>query len=164
MIEKPCNACGFDPARVRHEDIAARIAASVDGWAERLARPDVRSRPDDHTWSPLEYACHVRDVHGVMTERLDAMLRTQPVCFADWDQDAAAVEADYAAQNPDDVVEQLTAAATGFAELYRLVGDADWGREGLRGNGSIFTVETLAYYAVHDLEHHRVDVGLPARS
>ena len=39
-------------------------------WPSR-ARP---SGPTTHTWSPLEYACHVRDVHRMFGERLDLML------------------------------------------------------------------------------------------
>ncbi|AUH69689.1 MULTISPECIES: DinB family protein [Gordonia] len=163
VTRQRCPACGFDPATVRREDVADRIAASITGWNTVLARADVRVRPDDHTWSALEYACHVRDVGSVMTERLDEMLRTQPVCFDDWDQDAAAVEADYGSQSPDAVSSQLTAAVAGFAEMYRLVREDDWSREGLRGDGTVFTVETFAMYVLHELEHHRTDVGLPAR-
>ncbi len=164
VISMHCDECGFDPASVRRDEIPDRIVASADGWAQVLARPDVAQRPNDHTWSPLEYACHVRDLSSVMTERLDSMLETQPVCFPDWDQDRAAEQADYQSQNPADIAEQITAATAGFAELYRLVDDAAWSRHGLRSDGTTFTVETLALYALHDLEHHRGDVGLPPRS
>ena len=44
---------------------APRLTADADALRHRSA-PDV--------WSPLEYACHVRDVLGVQRER---MLRTQ---------------------------------------------------------------------------------------
>ncbi|MBM7369060.1 DinB family protein [Gordonia hydrophobica] len=164
VIQRQCDECGFDPAQFRRTEIDARIRATADGWRTVLARPDVTTRPDPDTWSPLEYACHVRDVNAVMTERLELMLRTQPVTFADWDQDSAEAEAEYNAQNPATVGDQLEAATTGFAELYRTVGENDWSRQGLRSNGSAFTVETLGIYALHDLEHHRVDVGLPART
>ena len=163
VIQLQCEECGFDPAEFRRAEIVARIGATADGWREVLARPDVRVRPNPSTWSPLEYACHVRDVNAVMTERLEMMLRTQPVTFPDWDQNAAESEATYNTQNPEHVGDQLEAATAGFAELYRLVGDDAWSRQGMRGNGSPFTVETLGIYAVHDLEHHRHDVGLPAR-
>ncbi|ALG84009.1 DinB family protein [Gordonia phthalatica] len=164
VIALRCSECGFDPAEFRRAEICERILATVDGWREVLARPDVTHRPNADTWSPLEYACHVRDVNAVMTERLEMMLQTQPVNFADWDQNSAEAEAGYNAQDPETVADQLEAAAKGFAELYRVVGDDDWARQGMRSNGSPFTVETLGIYAVHDLEHHRVDVGLPARA
>lgn len=164
VIQLRCGECGFDPAEFRRAELPERICATADGWRDVLARPDVTRRPDPETWSPLEYACHVRDVSAVMTERLEMMLRTQPVNFADWDQNSAEAEAGYNTQDPETVAEQLEAAAQGLAELYRMVDGDDWARQGLRSNGSAFTVETLGIYAVHDLEHHRVDVGLPARA
>ncbi|MGB3301548.1 methyltransferase type 12 [Gordonia sp. (in: high G+C Gram-positive bacteria)] len=163
VITSSCPECGFDPHTVERADISNRILASVDGWSTVLSQPNVTARPDSQTWSPLEYACHVRDMIAVMTERLDAMLHSQPVCFNDWNQDATAVDSDYGSQVPRTVGDQLGAAAAGFAELYRLVGDDNWERQGLRSDNLVFTVETLAVYAIHDLEHHRVDVGLPAR-
>ena len=163
VIALRCSECGFDPAEFQRAEICDRILATVDGWRERLARPDVTHRPNATTWSALEYACHVRDVNAVMTERLEMMLQTQPVDFADWDQNTAEAEAGYNGQDPETVADQLAAATKGFAELYRMVGDDDWSRQGMRSNGSPFTVETLGMYALHDLEHHRVDVGLPAR-
>lgn len=162
VTTRRCEFCGFDPAGVAHRDIADRIEASTAGWREVLAREDVASRPDDHTWSPLEYACHVRDVHTVMRERLELMLTVAPAEFANWDQDEAAVAERYGEQDPRGVADQLEANAARFAAAYRAVGDDQWTREGLRGNGAAFTVSTLASYALHDLQHHRVDVGLPA--
>ena len=38
------------------------------------------------------------------------------------------------------------------------VGDDDWDRPGRRSNGSVFTVDTLGRYHLHDLVHHRWDV------
>ena len=36
---------------------------------------------------------------------------------------------------------------------------AQWDRPGRRGNGSVFTVDSLARYHLHDVEHHLVDVS-----
>ena len=38
------------------------------------------------------------------------------------------------------------------------VRDDQWGRTGLRSDGSEFTVLTLGQYFLHDLAHHLVDV------
>jgi hypothetical protein len=39
----------------------------------------------------LEYACHVRDVHRIFAERLEAMLGQDTPRFTSWDQDVTAV-------------------------------------------------------------------------
>ncbi len=167
-MERSCPACGFDPSTVRRAEVAERIAASSAGWDGVLADRAARERPDDGTWSPLEYACHVRDVHDLMRERLGLMLSYDEsasggATFANWDQDATATEERYHAQDPAVVARELAAAAAAFAGAYRAVDDGQWQRKGLRSNGSTFTVASFAAYALHDLEHHRVDVGLPAR-
>lgn len=160
VIERPCPACGFDPSTVRRGDVADRIARSAVGWDAALAAPGARQRPDERTWSVLEYGCHVRDVHRVMRERLELMLARDGAAFANWDQDAAAVEDAYDRQDPGTVAAELAREAEDFASAYRTVADEDWTRTGLRSGGSAFTVETFAVYALHDLEHHRIDVGM----
>ncbi|NMD57616.1 MULTISPECIES: DinB family protein [Tsukamurella] len=163
VIERSCADCGFDPSTVRRADIADRIARSAIGWDAALARPDATVRPDERTWSVLEYGCHLRDVHRIMRERLQLMLARDGAAFANWDQDATAIEDAYAEQDPGVVAGELAREAADFAAAYRAVGDEDWARTGLRSNGSAFTVESFAVYALHDLEHHRVDVGLAPR-
>ncbi|GAA4666162.1 DinB family protein [Gordonia humi] len=160
VTTRRCAFCGFDPGGLVHSEVAGRISASTAGWREVIARPGATVRPNDHTWSPVEYACHVRDVHAVMRERLESMLARQPAHFANWDQDEAS--ADYADQDPSTVADDMEANAAAFADAYRSVADDQWTREGLRGDGAVFTATSLAAYALHDLTHHRVDVGLPA--
>ena len=88
-------------------------------------------------WSPLEYACHVRDVCRIFGVRATLMLTQTDPSFANWDQDATAVAERYFERVPADA----------------------WGRRGFRSNGSEFTVATLAVYFLHDIEHHLHDVA-----
>ncbi|CAM3821004.1 DinB family protein [Tsukamurella ocularis] len=163
VIERACPACGFDPSTVRREDVADRIARSAAGWDAALARTDASIRLDERTWSVLEYGCHVRDVHRIMRERLELMLAQDGAAFANWDQDVTAVEDAYDEQDPGTVAAELAREAAAFAAAYRGVGAGDWAQTGLRSNGSAFTIESFAVYALHDLEHHRVDVRLDPR-
>lgn len=165
VMTRPCSECGFDPSAVRHADVADRIARSAADWGDALARPDVRVRPDQHTWSVLEYGCHVRDVLRIMRTRLELMLTydeasTDGATFANWDQDLTAIDDRYGEQDSAVVADEIADSAAEFALAYRAVQDDQWHRRGLRSNGSVFTVESFAAYALHDLEHHRVDVGL----
>jgi hypothetical protein len=127
-------------------------------WRAVLRRPDVAERPDEDTWSALEYACHVRDVFSLFDQRLNLMLDGDNVRFENWDQDRTAVDKDYANADPAVVSAELTAEGQQIAESFAGVREAEWGRKGLRSNGSEFTVLTLAQYFLHDVVHHLHDV------
>ncbi|MFC7755860.1 DinB family protein [Tsukamurella soli] len=159
MLELPCPDCGFDPAAIRRADIADRIEASAVGWAARLDTADARVRPDSATWSVPEYGCHVRDVHDIMRTRLELMPAQDDPPFPNRGQDATAVDSRYDRQSLEAVSIELDCAADLLVASYRGVPGAAWRRPGRRSDGSRFTVHTLGVYALHDLEHHRVDVG-----
>src|SRR5690606_6043354 len=121
----------------------------------------VRERPDPTTWSPLEYACHVRDVFDVFDGRLHLMLDHDDPAFDNWDQDEAAVVGRYGEQEPVDVAAGLARTGERLAQSFSGVGDR-WERSGRRSNGSRFTVLTLGQYLAHDVLHHLHDVGRSA--
>ena len=157
-LDRACPDCGFDAAAVPPDDIARLVTAYTEPWAGVLARPDVATRPDPATWSPLEYACHVRDVCDLFADRVRLMLDEDGAAFANWDQDATAVESDYASQDPRVVADELVVAADGLAQAYAGLSGPEWERRGVRSNGSEFTVLTLGRYGLHDLAHHLWDV------
>ena len=127
-------------------------------WRAVLRRPDVAERPNGHTWSALEYACHVRDVFSLFDQRLNLMLESDDARFENWDQDQTAIDKDYANADPAVVSAELTAEGKQAAESFARVRESEWGRKGLRSNGSEFTVLTLAQYFLHDVVHHLHDV------
>jgi len=159
VLERPCRECGFDAGRVDVRTASDRVAEMVPSWQAVLARPEATERPDASTWSPAEYACHVRDVHVLFAERIGLMLAEDDPRFANWDQDVTAVEQRYDLQDPLVVAGELAAAADDMAAALRAVPDDAWERPGRRSNGSRFTVRTLVLYFLHDVEHHLVDVG-----
>lgn len=157
VITQGCAECGFTPFDATLA--AARLRASVPRWRAALAGESATTRPAPTTWSPLEYGCHVRDVNRTMGGRLELMLAHDGARFANWDQDATAIEDRYWEQDPATVADELAVAAEqASATLDGVTGD-QWQRMGLRSNGSQFTVETLAVYFLHDVEHHLYDVG-----
>lgn len=158
VIESACPDCGFDGSAVTIREVPGLIDANTAGWPEQLQRDDVRQRPDDATWSPLEYGAHVRDVHRKMTERLELMLAEDDPLFLNWDQDATAVAERYDEQDPATVAEDLRAAARRAAQAFAGVRDDQLDRTGRRTDGSGFTVATLAVYYAHDPVHHLWDV------
>ncbi|WP_146827724.1 DinB family protein [Aeromicrobium flavum] len=156
VLERTCDACGFDPAEVDPARAGEEVRAMVPRWRAVLGRPEAADRPDDATWSALEYACHVRDVLVLFADRLRLMREQEAPEFPDWDQDATAVDSGYATQDPAVVAGELGPAADAFAAEIAAV--VDWTRPGHRSNGSAFTVDTLTRYAMHDLVHHLHDV------
>ena len=157
VLERPCPECGFDATQV--DDVAARTRAAVAAMQAAVGRPDAATRPADGVWSPLEYACHVRDVCIVFGARLAAMRGTDDPLFADWDQDETARADRYWAQDPATVSAELVVEGERIAADLASVQPAELARPGRRSNGSRFTVETLGRYFLHDLEHHAHDVG-----
>jgi hypothetical protein len=159
VLARPCPECGFDATTLAATDVAARVRDSVAGYQAALEREDaaVRSRPD--AWSPLEYSCHVRDVHRLYTYRLGLMLDQDDPLFPNWDQDVTAVEEDYGSQDPAVVSEQLAAAAEDMAAAYDGVTGDQWQRTGRRSDGAEFTVDSFARYYLHDIEHHLHDIA-----
>lgn len=158
VLERPCPECGFDPAGADRTNVARRLRAQGELWAPVLARPGVTVRRVEGRWSDLEYGCHVRDVLRVTDGRLAQMLSQDDPEFANWDQDATAIEDDYVHDEPTRVARELAAAADDLAGRLEGVDDDGWARPGRRSNGSRFTVESLAVYATHDVEHHLRDV------
>jgi SAM-dependent methyltransferase len=161
VLEQRCPDCGFDASVVDPAEIGPAVRDNAQGWLAVLAQPGATDRPDDRTWSPLEYACHVRDVNRKFTERLTLMLDQDEPQFENWDQDATALEDRYDLQDPAAVGPQVVEAGGIVAAMYDALAGADEqtrGRRGVRSDGSAFTVDTLGRYHLHDLVHHAHDV------
>ncbi|HVY10717.1 MAG TPA: DinB family protein [Mycobacteriales bacterium] len=159
VLRERCPECGFESWTFPREQIGSMVRTVAARWLTVLQRPDARTRPDPSTWSPLEYACHVRDVFRIYDERLHLMLDHDDPLFANWDQDQTAREDRYEEQAPEVVASQLSAAADTVADSFDDVTEEGWGRTGRRSDGSNFTIESMGRYFAHDWIHHLWDVG-----
>jgi hypothetical protein len=164
VLDRPCPQCGFDASAAAFAEVPELVRANAAAWPAQLERPDVRERPDEDTWSPLEYAAHVRDVFRIFRTRLALMLEQDAPAFANWDQDETARADRYREQDPAVVATELLRAAEAVAADFAAVGDDDRERTGLRSDGFTFTVDSLARYFVHDPLHHLHDVQRTAAS
>ncbi|MDJ0393138.1 DinB family protein [Rhodococcus sp. G-MC3] len=158
VLQQTCPDCSFDAASVDYDEIPSLLRADVESWRVILARPDASVRPNESTWSPLEYAAHVRDVHRIFLTRLGLVLSEDNPTFANWDQDATAVVEKYNSSDPAVVAEELAVAADAAADAFAGVPESRRQRAGLRSDGSRFTVDSLARYYAHDPVHHLWDV------
>ncbi len=158
VLDRPCPECGFDATEVEPAGIGAAIRGNAEEWQQVLAAPGAATRPQPEVWSPTEYACHVRDVHRVFGGRVALMLAEDDPRFPNWDQDEAAVADRYDLQEPAEVGPALLAAAEAVATSYDEAAGDDWERPGTRSNGSVFTLDSLGRYHLHDVVHHLWDV------
>ncbi len=162
VLEKSCDDCGFDASSFHATGTGAALRDQVVRWVDVLGRSGVNVRPSPGVWSPLEYACHVRDVFRKFDERLALMLNEIDPGFENWDQDATAIENRYDRQNATDVANELQEAGIMLADRFDSVTGEQWSRTGFRSDGSAFTVESIAKYLMHDPVHHLWDVGAEA--
>ncbi|GAB2674427.1 DinB family protein [Nocardia goodfellowii] len=176
VLEKACPECGFDAPATSYDTVPGLARDYAARLADALSRDDAAVRPDESTWSTLEYAAHVRDVCRIFAYRTDIAARRAAAdprvpgfdattgvsdglpLFSNWDQDVTAVADNYGAQDPAVVAGELTRAAETIARAIESVPVADRGSEVRRSDGSGFTVESLAIYFLHDVAHHVHDV------
>jgi ketosteroid isomerase-like protein len=156
-----CDQCGFVYASVDVADLPGRIGRAGPRYAAALAavaRP--RRRPAPDVWSPLEYACHVRDVLGVQRERVALALRADNPVFTPMGRDERVVRDAYNTHDPAVVLADLAAAATALAAQSGALSEAQWDRTGVYNwpRPGPRTLRWLARHTVHEIDHHLRDV------
>ena len=159
VLDRACPDCGFDANSCGAEAVASLVRENAVAWERLLAADAIRpGRPDEATWSSLEYACHVRDVYRRYDGRIDLMLTEDDPLFPNWDQDASAVEDRYDEQDSAQVVRELRGAAEILAGRLDRMEPLQWRRPGRRSDGASFTLATISRYMIHDPIHHVWDV------
>jgi hypothetical protein len=158
VLERPCPECGFDAGQLNTEELPSLVREFVAAWQRVLQRPGVNVRLSPDKWSPLEYACHVRDVFRLFNARLHSMIVTDGAHFENWDQDETAIADRYDLQVPNVVAMEIADAGEALATEFSHVEGPLWAHKGIRSNGSEFTIATFAIYFAHDPIHHLWDV------
>ncbi|MGD6980937.1 MULTISPECIES: DinB family protein [Citricoccus] len=156
VVTDGCDECGFRPFDAA--ETARRISAGTERWRAVLERPDAAQRPSEQVWSPLEYACHVRDMVRLLGERVKAIRDQEAPEFADWDGDAMAVKLAYWAADPGTTWEDLGRTTRRTVSVLESVPAGARDRTGRRSDGVEFTVASLGQYIGHEMEHHLHDV------
>lgn len=159
VLAERCPECGFDCREPDRSSLAALAASVGEMWGQAIpALADPATRPTPTTWSALEYACHVRDVFALASYRVHLMIDEDDPAYPNWDQDATALDSDYASQDMTVVAGQLAETSRRFTEDLAAVSADQWDRSGRRGDGAVFTVDSFARYLLHDPIHHLTDV------
>ena len=158
VLREACPECGLVAGEVDPRTIPDLIPAQIAFWRRVLVDRRCRERPAAGVWSPLEYACHVRDVYDVFGTRVELLRDEVDPTFANWDQDEAAVAGRYHEQQPLVVADELTERALARAAFVGTLPEEAGERSGERCHGSAFTTATLLQYVLHDVVKHVHDV------
>ncbi len=163
VVVTACLECGFDydstslaaagtTIRLETAAVGDLLLGEADGAINRQPAPGV--------WSPLEYACHVRDALLAQRERtLLALVEDNP-SFVPMYRDQRAVVARYTAETAEDVAAQLSMAAELFVRLFERLDDDQLARP-CRYNYPERTqriVEWLLVHTAHEVVHHAGDI------
>ncbi|NES29923.1 DinB family protein [Micromonospora terminaliae] len=156
-----CDECLFVYSALDRGALPGRLRDVAGAYPDALhGVPDVRRRPAPEVWSPLEYACHVRDVFRVQAERLALALRVAEPEFTPMGRDELVVTERYNAQAPEVVLADLATAADGFAARFAALGEVELARTGVYPwpRREVRTLLWLGRHTVHEAEHHLLDI------
>ena len=162
-LDGACPGCGFSYA-VGRPEITPWLRSDAAAFVVKLARYDdvaVRRRHAPDVWSPLEYACHVRDVLRVQTERVRLAQREVDPVFAPMGRDERVVDDRYNEQDPERVAGEIVQSAETLASYLDGLDAAGWERAGVYNypEPALRTVEWIAIHTSHELLHHRGDIS-----
>jgi hypothetical protein len=158
-----CVECGFtydEGEALGAADAIVAGASEVAALVNDAGDDEVRARTDPATWSPLEYACHVRDVLLVQRERVLEARRTECPSFTPMGRDERVDHDGYGEQDPAAVTRQLADAADLFANVLSRLDDDEWDRTVMYnypGFGER-TLRWVAVHTVHEVRHHTLDI------
>jgi S-DNA-T family DNA segregation ATPase FtsK/SpoIIIE len=159
-----CDECGYDYAELTRAEIAPAVRADASAFRhtfELLPDDRVRTRPAPAIWSPLEYACHVRDVLDVQRARILLAQREDDPVFVPMGRDERAVDRRYNDQDPAVVSQELAAAAAALAGTLAGLDPPGWARTGVYNypERADRSVEWIGRHTVHEIRHHQQDLG-----
>ncbi len=125
------------------------------------AEPAVlRRRSTPHMWSPLEYACHMRDVLLAQRERVLAARRLDTPVAEPMGRDERVEHDGYARQRPADVARQLQDATLLFTNVLDRLSASDWERTLVYPypEHEERSLRWIAVHTLHELRHHLLDI------
>ena len=162
-----CDECGYDYDALTRPEIAPALRTDTSALRrtfERVPEGRVRTRPAPDVWSPLEYACHVRDVLEVQRERLLLVRSEENPRFVPMGREERVVDRRYNEQDPAVVAEELGAAAEALAATLDALDPAGWARTGVYNypEPADRSVEWIGRHTVHEIRHHHRDLGAAA--
>jgi DinB superfamily len=161
-VNEVCPDCGFAWGAIPTTSYGPALESLARRYDDRL-QADVaalRRRPAPAVWSPLEYACHVRDMLFAQRERVYLALVEERPSFARMNREERVTLARYADETPAAVRSDLAVAFRGVGIALSGRSSEDWTRL-LVYNYPGPQEHDLAWmgrHTLHECEHHLVDI------
>jgi hypothetical protein len=156
-----CDVCGYEWDALADEELGPRLRAAVDGLITAIGRADADVRPAEATWSPIEYAAHVRDVLVNLRERfLLAAIEDEPVPPRIHPDERVKLGL-YAVESPDLLATELrvgTEMVLRTLGVLSAAGKLDRPITHTYPQPVVRTLRWLASQMLHEAEHHLADV------
>lgn len=173
-----CPECGFEPLDVSgdpadgtltwtYDESAVDTAAdTITSACARLAEilrsggADLRLRASPERWSPLEYACHVRDVLIIQRERVLKAMRGHGDEVLALGRDERVEHDGYDEQEPTNVAVQVEQMSLLFVDLLARLTPSEWDLEVayLFPDVSSRSLRWVAVHTAHEVVHHLHDI------
>ena len=165
-----CPECGLDYETMPAEEAIAAIRDFGRRYRAPMTRllpgeddTVLRTRPEPDTWSPLEYACHVRDVFGFYEVWIRQTLAGDRPELRGPSNEEAAISSMYSEADVMAAADGVETRAQALAATLERVPDDGWDRVGIR-HGEERSVLATARRAVHEGNHHLLDIGRGLRA
>ena len=161
-----CPECGLDydtispsDAKVALRSFPRRFRTALAGALEDDADEGlVRRRPDETTWSALEYTVHVADLYELFAPAFRRMYEQDaPTITEGWDPDERVASEHYNDQDPAGALDRLDAAADALVRVLDRVDADGWSRTATFPWGERDLL-MMTRNAVHEGSHHLRDV------
>jgi DinB family protein len=169
VLQGDCVECGFRAESITPTNAQDTLSAVGARYRKSLAKVEsgdaagtaLRTRPNPKTWSPLEYAAHMRDVialwgwalHRTLTEDQPQLPSPDPDL-----PDLAASENLYNSQDPSTVARELTENAERMARrVATIVAPDQWQRLAHFGDMRVSALDIVRKVA-HEARHHLLDI------
>jgi uncharacterized damage-inducible protein DinB len=139
-------------------DLLGALAATPDVLDALLGDLDpavARAAPGiDGAWSAVEVAYHLRDAEEMAVERVRRMLDEDEPLLPGYDQEALAVQRDYAGAVAADVLAAFRTHRERQLTQVRALAPEAWARGGRHEQAGPITIEGyLAHLVAHDAQH-----------
>ena len=157
-----CDECGFTYGVLPRQELPAAIEKAVAGFGPLLKADDavLRRRREFEQWSPLEYACHVRDVLLMQRDRLYVALVEDEPSFKPMYREERVAFDRYSVQSPTAVAGQIVIGADLLAHAFDGLTEDQWARPLIYNfpGPARRDVEWVAHHTVHEMIHHLADI------
>ncbi len=147
-------AIGLDDALGAIGALPQRLRQAVDD----IPLEALRTRPEQGTWSALEYLCHIRDVLSSSTIRLYRTRTEEDPAIEPMYNDLRAARFRYHGRATGAVLDEIGDYTEGFGEEVSRMRPDQWHRPLHRLPGESRSALWLVRQAMHEGEHHLRDV------